>query len=73
MGALEIVVGIILSIAFLLTVFILVRKWGRRFLYILLAGFGLYILSVDIGLGISVSFIIILSYLAKKFGDFDKK
>jgi len=72
MTVLETIVGIIIGLVFLLTVGLLTKKWGIRFLYIVLGGFGIYVLSVDPGIGIGLSFIVIMSYLVNKLGDFKK-
>lgn len=73
MAFLETLIGIIFLLVVLLAVVLLTRKWGVRFLYIVLGGFVIYVLSVDPGIGIGLSFIVIMSYLAYKLGDFKKK
>ena len=72
MGVLETIVGIIIGLSTLLVIILFTKKWGIRFLYIVLSGFGIYVLSADPGIGIALSFIVIMSYLVNKFGDFKK-
>lgn len=73
MAVLTTIIGIILAIAFIGTIFLLTRKWGKNFFFIVLGGFGIYVLSVDAGIGIALSFIVIMTYLALKSEDLKKK
>lgn len=73
MAFVETLIAVIIGLVCLTAIVLLTRKFGKRFVYIVLAGFGIYVLSVDPGIGIAISFIIVMTYLAKKHGDLKKK
>lgn len=75
MGTTELILGLLLMIIILVVIILLTRRWGKNFVFIVIAGFVVYLFPADIGTGIGMglSLIIVLTYLAKKFGDFKKK
>ncbi len=70
---LDTVVGILLALGGVGAIILLTVKWGGKFWYILFGGFIVYVMSADPGVGLGLAFIIVMSYLACKFGDFKKK
>ena len=71
MGFIEIMLiflGIMILVTFLVMTILLTKKWGWKFLLIVVIG--IYIFFADSSYGIAITFVVVMSYLLKKNRDF---